>query len=136
MAGFDWNTFYTHFEKKMKTAYPKCKVGRYVTPKKTDFPYCDVALSDTSGGNYDLEGNEGSQTPMITISAYAVGSIADNTCYTICSKAKEIMLKYGWQCKAGPIPVVNAADPNVSRWVARFQRIYANGDEIEEVKTE
>ena len=99
---FEWNTFYTHFEKKMKKEYPKCKVGRYITPKQADFPYCDVALSDISGGNYDLEGNEGSQTPMITISAYATGSLADNTCYSICSKAKEIMLKYGLQCKAGP----------------------------------
>ena len=42
------------------------------------------------------------------------------------------MLKYGWQCKAGPLPVANAADPNVSRWVARFQRIYVDGDEIKE----
>lgn len=133
---FEWNTFYTHLEKKMKKAYPECKVGRYITPKQTDFPYCDVALSDISGGNYDLEGNEGAQTPMITISVYDTGSIADNTCYTICNKVKEIMLKYGWQCKYGPLPVANAADPNVSRWVARFQRIYANGDEIEEVKTE
>lgn len=136
MAGFEWNTFYTHLEKKMKKAYPACKVGRYITPKQTDFPYCDVALSDISGGNYDLEGNEGAQTPMITVSAYDTGSIADNTCYKICNKVKEIMLKYGWQCKYGPLPVANAADPNVSRWVARFQRIYANGDEIEEVKTE
>lgn len=89
---FEWNTFYTHFEKKIKKEYPKCKVGRYITPKQADFPYCDVALSDISGGNYDLEGNEGSQTPMITISVYATGSLADNTCYSICSKAKEIML--------------------------------------------
>jgi hypothetical protein len=136
MSGFEWNTFYTHLEKKMKKAYPACKVGRYITPKQTDFPYCDVALSDISGGNYDLEGNEGAQTPMITVSVYDTGSIADNTCYTICNKVKEIMLKYGWQCKYGPLPVANAADPNVSRWVIRFQRIYANGDEIEEVKTE
>lgn len=136
MSGFEWNTFYTHLEKKMKKAYPACKVGRYITPKQTDFPYCDVALSDISGGNYDLEGNEGAQTPMITVSVYDTGSIADNTCYTICNKVKEIMLKYGWQCKYGPLPVANAADPNVSRWVVRFQRIYANGDEIEEVKTE
>ena len=45
---FEWNTFYTHLEKKMKKAYPECKVGRYITPKQTDFPYCDVALSDIS----------------------------------------------------------------------------------------
>lgn len=132
--GFEWNTFYTHFEAKMKKAYTKCKVGRYITPKDADFPYCDVALGDNSGGNYDLEGNEGSQNPLITISAYAKGSMADNTCYTICSKAKEIMLSYGWQCKTEPIPVANAANPNVIRWVARFQRIFADGDKIEEIK--
>ena len=92
MAGFDWNEFYIHFETKMKKAYPKCKVGRYVTPKKTDFPYVDVALVDNSGGNYDLSGNEGSQKPLIAISVYSTGGMADGTCCEISNKAKEIML--------------------------------------------
>ncbi len=47
---FEWNTFYTHFEKKIKKEYPKCKVGRYITPKQADFPYCD---GNNCGGTSD-----------------------------------------------------------------------------------
>ena len=133
MAGFDWNEFYTVFSTKIKKAYPKCTVGRYVTPKNTQFPYLDVSLGDNSGGNYDLSGNEGSQSPLIVLTAYATGSTADGVCNAISQKAKEIMLAYGFQCKGGPMPATNATDPNISRWVARFQRIYAEGDEIKEI---
>lgn len=128
--GFEWNTFYLNLETKMKKEYPKCKVGRYTTPKKTDFPYCDVALSDNSGGTYDLKGNEGSQNPMITVSVYATGSAADGVCNDISLKAKKIMLAFGFQCKSGPIPVENATDPNIKRWVGRYQRTFANGDTL------
>lgn len=130
MAGFDWNEFYTVFSTKMKKAYQKCTVGRYVTPKDTQFPYMDVALGDNSGGNYDLEGGEGSQNPLIVISAYATGSTADGICNTMSQKAKEIMLSYGFQCKGGPAPVTNAANPKVIRWVGRYQRIVADGDDL------
>ena len=133
MAGFEWNKFFTTISTKLKKAYPECTVDRYNSPKETQFPYTDIALSDISGRDYDLEGNEGAQTPMVTITTYATGSLADNTCYTICRKAKEIMLKHGWQCMAGPIPVANAANPNISRWTARFKRIVADGDDMEEI---
>lgn len=133
MAGFDWNEFYTVFSTRMKKAYPKCTVGRYVTPKDTQFPYVGVSLADNSGGDYDLQGGEGSQNPLIVISAYAIGSNADGTCHTMSQKAKEIMLSYGFQCRAGPIPVANAADPNISRWVGRYQRIFGSGDTLQQL---
>lgn len=129
MAGFDWNEFYTIFKVKLERA-AKCAVGRYVTPKETRMPYCDISLADNSGGNYDLEGNEGSQSPMLTISAYATGSLADSTCEQISQQAKKIMLSYGFQCRGGPMPVVNAADPNIKRWIGRYQRIIADGDKL------
>lgn len=130
MAGFDWNEFYTVFSTKMKKVYPKCTVGRYVTPKNTQFPYLDVSLGDNSGGHYDLEGNEGSQNPLIVLSVYATGSTADGICNQISLAAKKVMLSYGFQCKVGPIPVTNATDPNVKRWVGRYQRIFGSGDEL------
>lgn len=130
MAGFDWNEFFTVFKANMKKEYPKCTVDRYTTPKQSQFPYCDVALGDNSGGHYDLEGNEGSQTPLIVISAYATGSLADSECNKISQAAKKVMLSYGFQCKVGPIPVTNATDPNVKRWVGRYQRIFGSGDEL------
>lgn len=130
MAGFDWNEFYTIFKAKLEKA-AKCTVGRYVTPKESQFPYVDVSLSDNSGGNYDLEGNEGSQSPMITISVFSTGSLADSTCEQISQQAKKIMLSYGFQCRGGPMKVTNAADPNIARWVGRYQRIFGAGDILE-----
>ena len=114
----------------MKKEYPKCTVDRYTTPKQSQFPYCDVALGDNSGGHYDLEGNEGSQNPLIVLSVYATGSTADGICNQISLAAKKVMLSYGFQCKVGPIPVTNATDPNVKRWVGRYQRIFGSGDEL------
>lgn len=132
--GFEWNTFYLNFETKMKAAYPGCTVGRYVTPKKTKFPYVDVTLGDNTGGDYELSGNEGSQHPLIVISVYNTGSAADGICNDISQKAKKIMLSYGFQCRGGPVPVVNATDPNISRWVGRYQRLFGCEDVLKEIK--
>lgn len=125
MAGFDWNTFYSLFQAKMKSV---CTVGRYTIPKSPKYPYCDVALSDNSGSNYDLENNEGSQNPMITVTVYC-NNYDDATCYDVSMKAKELMLSYGFQCKTAPVKVDNT-DPAVARWVARYQRIFGSGDEL------
>lgn len=125
MAGFDWNTFYSLFELKMKDA---CTVGRYKTTKPSKYPYCDVALSDNPSGHYDLQGNEGSQNPAITITVYS-NNYGDDECYDISMKAKELMLSYGFQCKTAPIKIDNT-DPAVARWVARYQRIFGSGDEL------
>ena len=130
MAGFDWNEFFAAFKANMKKEYPKCTVDRYTTPKQSQFPYCDVALGDNSGGHYDLEGNEGSQNPLIVLSVYATGSTADGICNQISLAAKKVMLSYGFQCKVGPIPATNATDPNVKRWVGRYQRIFGSGDDL------
>lgn len=129
MAGFDWNEFYTIFKVKLEKAV-KCTVGRYVTPKETVMPYCDLSLADNSGGNYDLEGNENSQNPLLTVTVYSTGSLADSTCESISQQAKAIMLSYGFQCRGGPMKVTNAADPNIARWIGRYQRIIADRDKL------
>lgn len=125
MSGFDWNQFYTLFKAKMGDS---CTVGRYTIPKSPTYPYCDIALSDNSGGNYDLEGNEHSQNPMVTITVYN-NNYGDARCYEVSMKAKELMLSYGFQCKTGPVKIDNT-DPAVARWVARYQRIFGCGDEL------
>lgn len=129
MMGFDWNKLYTILKVKLERMV-NCTVGRYVTPKKSQFPYVDVAIGDNSGGDYDLEGNEGSQSPMVIISVYSTGALADTTCEQISHQAKKIMLPYGFHCRGGPMPVVNAADPNIKRWIGRYQRIIADGDKL------
>lgn len=129
MARFDWNQFYTLFKVKLEKAI-KCTVGRYVTPKESNFPYVDLSVEDNSGSNYDLEGNEGSVNPLISVSVYSTGSLADSTCESISQQAKKLMLSYGFQCRGGPMKVTNAADTNICRWIGRYQRIFADGDEL------
>lgn len=133
MAGFNWNQFYTIFMTKMATAYPSCTIGRYTTPKETEFPYLDVALGDIPGGNYDLQGIEGSVKPLIVLSVYSNDAAADSTCEAISRKAKEIMLSYGFQCKFGATKMPNA-DSSIARWVGRYQRVFGAGDELNELE--
>ena len=125
MAGFDWNTFYSLFKAKMSGI---CTVGRYTIPKDPKYPYIDVALSDISGGNYDLLNNEHSQNPMITVTTYC-NNYDDAKCYEVSMAAKKLMLSYGFRCITGPIKTDNA-DPAVARWVARYRRIFGTGDEL------
>lgn len=131
MSGFNWNQFYTLIKSKLEKEIT-CTAGRYVTPKASQFPYVDVALSDNSGGNYDLEGAEGSQNPLIVLTVYCNGASGDSKCYTISEKVKELMLSYGFRCRGGPMKVDNA-DPSVARWVGRYQRIVGNGDELTQI---
>lgn len=129
MAGFDWNQFHAIFKAKMGS---DCTVGRYTIPKTPKYPYLDISLADNSGMAYDLENNENAQNPMIEINVYC-NNYADEKCYEISMKAKELMLAYGFQCKTGPIKTTSS-DPSVARWVARYQRKYANEDEIRKLK--
>ncbi len=125
MAGFDWNTFYSLFKAKMGDT---CTIGRYTIPKSPTYPYLDIALSDNPGGNYDLQNNEGSTSPFITIEVYC-NNYDDARCYDVSMEAKELMISYGFQCKAGPIKISNT-DPAVARWMARYQRTFGDEDEL------
>lgn len=128
MAGFNWNQFYSIFQVKMEKSV-KCTVGRYEIPQPPTFPFVHLALSDISGKAYDLEGGEGAVNPMLTVTVYCNGASGDSKCYTISEEVKKLMLSYGFQCRGGPMKVDNA-DPNVARWVGRYQRIFADGDEL------
>ena len=129
MAGFDWNTFYSLFQAKMKSV---CTVGRYTIPKSPTYPYLDIALADNSGGNYDLEAVENTQNPMIEINVYC-NNYDNATCYDVSMKAKELMLEYGFHCKTGPIKVDNT-DPAVARWVSRYHRTFGNNDKLQRIR--
>lgn len=135
MAGFNWNEFYTVFKIKLEkeTVAQKNKVGRYTTAKPSTFPYTDVTIGDISGDNYDLQGHQGSKNPLIVISVYCTGSLADSTCEQISTIAEELMESYGFQCRGGPMPMTNAADPSIARWVSRYQRIFGIGDELKQL---
>lgn len=125
MAGFDWNTFYSLFKAKLSGV---CTVGRYTIPKEPNYPYTDIALSDISGGTYDLQGKEHSQTPMLTVTVYC-NNYDDAKCLEVSMEAKKLMLSYGFQCISGPMKIDNT-DPAVARWVSRYRRIFAEGDKL------
>lgn len=125
MAGFDWNQFYTLFKTKMGST---SSVGRYTIPKNPQYPYTDIALSDNTGGNYDLQNNEGTQRPLISIEVYC-DNYGDSRCYDVSMKAKEIMLSYGFQCMLEPMKIDNA-NPDVARWVAKYRRTFGAGDTL------
>lgn len=127
MAGFDWNQCYALIKSKLEQA-AACTVGRYVIPKDGQFPYVDVALAENSGGNYDLDGAEGSQNPLIVLTVYCNGESGDSECYAISETAKELMASYGFGCRGGSVKA-DSADPDVARWVGRYQRVIGNGDE-------
>ena len=128
MAGFDWNTFYSLFKAKMSGI---STVGRYTIPKEPNYPYTDIALSDLSCGKYDLQNNEHSQEPMITVNVYC-NNYDDAKCLEVSMEAKKLMLSYGFQCITGPIKTDNT-DPAVARWVARYRRVFGSGDELRKV---
>lgn len=125
MAGFDWNTFYSLFQTKMKSV---CTVGLYTIPKSPKYPYCDIALIDVPGGDYDLQNNEGSVSPVITVTVYC-NNYDDEKCHDVSMKAKDLMLSYGFQCVFGPVKVDNV-DTSIARWVARYKRVFGSGDEL------
>ena len=128
MAGFEWDKFYTLLKNDMKNI---CTVGRYTQPKESQYPYLDIALKDNSGGDYDLENNENSQSPMIELTSYC-NNYNDGICYEISMKAKSFMLEYGFKCIAGPMKIDNT-DPAVVRWIARYKRVFGNGDKLEKI---
>lgn len=125
---FNWNEFYLIFKERLEKL-EECTVGRYAPPAETNLPYCDVSVEEIVGGDYDLEGNEGSQNVLIAIMVYAAGSLADSICEEIGQAAKAVMLSYGFQCRAAPVPKANQTDPDMRCWVSKYQRIFVNGEE-------
>lgn len=129
MAGFQWDAFYEAFRSKLEKAVP-CTVGRYTVPDKSSFPYVDIALIGNEGGNYDLSGQEGSQNPLLAVTVYAAGTLADSACEEISRNAKELMLSYGFQCRSGPMKTASTAGEDSSCWLGKYQRIVGSSDEL------
>lgn len=126
---FNWNTAYSAIKADMAILCTECNVGRYKTPKDTEFPYMDISLGDNSGSEYTLVMEEGCQNPMIILTVYCNGSNADSICNKLSEKAKKIMNNYGFPCIIGP-KKLESTDESVARWVARYQRKFGNGDEL------
>ena len=123
--GFNWNQFYSMYKARMSKY---TTVGRYVFPKDPKYPYTDVSLSDSPGAGYTLRNEEIAERPMITIQTYC-DNYNDAACYEIMKTSKELMLRYGFECIYGPSKVDNV-DATVARWIARYRRLFASGDEL------
>lgn len=128
MSGFHWDQFYVLFKEKLEQS-ADCTVGRYMVPEETDFPYVDIFIKENIGGNYDLEGGEGSQNPLLEVTVYGSGTSGDSICYRISEEVKKLMLSYGFQCRSAPVKTESTAVDRV-QWTGRYQRIFADGDEL------
>lgn len=126
--GFNSNIVYTKLKYNIKDICPN--VGKNSSgDAPASFPYCDMTIEDMPGGHYDMDNNEGSVTPVILITVYDNTSTKDTKCENISKKAKESMLSMGFKCLFGPAKIANA-DKSISRWVARYRRVVADGDTI------
>lgn len=126
--GFSSNIVYTKLKYGIQEICPN--VGKNSDGSMPSaFPYTDIIVEDMPGGHYDMDNNEGSVTPVIKITVYDNSSTKDTKCENISTKAKATMLSMGFKCLFGPAKIDNT-DKTISRWVARYRRVVADGDTI------
>lgn len=130
MAGFDWEVFYAIFKAKLEEQID-CTVGHYIPSGENTFPCVEVTLIENAGTDYDLEGGEGARNPLIEVSVYCRVP-EENVCCRVSEAARKLMGSYGFQCRSGP---GKAESPNseTARWAGRYQRIFGNGDLVEQL---
>lgn len=132
MAGFDWKEFWGIFKTKLEEM-TDCTVGQYLLSGGNQFPWVEPKLVDNPGGDYDLEGEEGSQNPLIEVSVYCDSASGDSKCYEVSEKARGLMTAYGFQCRSGP-GKTESQNADTIRWVSRYQRIFGSGDSLEQLE--
>lgn len=107
--------------------------NQYLLSGGNQFPWVEPKLVDNPGGDYDLEGEEGSQNPLIEVSVYYDSASGDSKCYEVSAKARGLMTAYGFQCRSGP-GKTESQNADTIRWVSRYQRIFGSGDSLEQLE--
>lgn len=130
MAGFSASIVYTKMKLAVSKAYTTCKFGMNTSGTSSEFPYVDMSVKDRPGGNYDLENNEGTQAPMIQINVINNQPTSDTVSEKISLTAKQSMLAMGFRCTYGPAKIENVTNTNLTTWVARYTRLFGNGESI------
>lgn len=92
------------------------------------FPHVFVDCKDNPVTGTDMENNECAVTPMVEITAYTKDGLS--SAKKIIGLADAEMRNMGFKRSFGPRQVTNVADTSITRVIARYDRLIADGDEL------
>lgn len=92
------------------------------------FPHVFVDNKDNPITDTDMENNECAVTPMIEITAYTKDGLS--SAKKIIGLADTEMRNMGFARSFGPQQVTNVSDTSITRVIARYRRLIADGDEL------
>lgn len=92
------------------------------------FPHVFVDNQDNPVTGTDLENSECAVTPMVEITAYTKDGLS--SAKKIIGLADTEMRNMGFTRFFGPKQVTNVADTSITRVIARYRRLIADGDEL------
>lgn len=92
------------------------------------FPHVFLDSKDNPVTSTDMENNECAVTPMIEITAYTKDGLS--SAKKIIGLANAEMKNMGFSRSFGPQQVTNVADTSITRVIARYRRLIADGDEL------
>lgn len=92
------------------------------------FPHIFVDSKDNPVTDMDLENSECAVAPMVEITAYTKDGLS--SAKKIIGLADAEMRNMGFSRSFGPQQVTNVADTSITRVIARYGRLIADGDEL------
>lgn len=92
------------------------------------FPHVFVDNKDNPVSGTDLENSECAVTPMVEITAYTKDGLS--SAKKIINLVDAEMRNMGFTRLFGPQQVTNVADTSITRVIARYRRLIADGDEL------
>lgn len=92
------------------------------------FPFLSVIQEDNFVIDQDMENSENAVMSVIKLESYS--SISMTEAKKIISFADDEMRRMGYVRKFGPKEITNVSDIKIKRVIARYQRIFCEGDSI------
>lgn len=92
------------------------------------FPHVFVDSKDNPVTGTDMENNECAVTPLVEITAYTKDGLS--SAKKIIGLADAEMQNMGFSRSFGPQQVTNVADTSITRVIAWYRRLIADGDEL------
>lgn len=99
-------------------------------PGPAELPYFQFKMIDNAETASDLSGNENAANMTVELTIYATGALGLNTCKSLMVIADTSMRSMGFRRMFGPQQITNAADANICRYLARYNRIIGSGDTL------
>jgi hypothetical protein len=113
----------------MYAVQPLCtSASQTYQDSQSKFPHVFVDCRDNPVTGTDIENNERAVTPMVEITAYSKDGLS--SAKKIIGLADTEMCNMGFKRSFGPQQVTNVADTSITRVIARYSRMIADGDEL------